>query len=535
VRFEETCAPVEEDQTQDQNARVHSLPPASSALGVVPSEALRTADSSTTHSLSLPLPAPPHPPPPPPPSEAPLPPTIFNKALETNKYLNAAAVRLYTHFMNELSDFVTQQGEVVSMRVAVQERRKELHTLRERVSRCDMMLINCVREQMNGGMAPNKHTTLKHFEASQAARDLIGPVESEYEPLEVLLGSKEHLLVEKYSRLEKTFEHFFRLSIAPATKPKEPSEIEYEASSADSVVDEGAAPGGTDHLHGAFIGENVGIGQHPRHSGELKPTIEERWVPGALHRRSMSLDSTDVARPSRTTSEDGNIFACNSTGTLDHIGLWITDMIDLAEPGATFSHGSRIASGMFGSSHIEIPDELPDLANDLPVNPGLDEGNPLLLLDESNETRAILSDYLVNFESTPDRVNRWMLHHLRVSPREIYTLHRHITKLTSEPLRWATSVLKQWPHDNFGQNNPFDQGSAELEENFLNPQVLGYHGACDPECRDTHPWPDKDAWLEPKSSNFSTAETAPTRPAHLDTEANMSTVHELSTEYNDGD
>jgi len=459
--------------------------------------------------------------------EAPRPPSLFNKALEANKHLNAAAFRLYTSFMNELSDFVAQQGEVVAMRLAVQERRKQLRTLREQVSKCDMLLINRMREQMNGGLHSSERVVLKHFEASQAARDEIGPAESEYEPLEIILGSKEHQLVEMYSKMEESFEHFFRLSITTAGKAKEPSEIEYEASSAGSIIEEKAAPGGTEHLHGALIGENVGIGQHPNHAREFNPRVHERWVRGESHRRSASLGSTDVPRSSITTFAHESTSFGDITSTLKSVGVWITDKTELTRTGALLQHefGNEIDS--FNSNYIEIPDALPDLTNDCPVNPGIDEGNPLLLLDESNETRQILSDYLVNFESTPDRVNRWMLHHLRVSPREIYTLHRHITKLTSEPLRWATSVLKQWPHDSFGHSEPIEQGSAELEESVPNPQALGYHGACDPECRDTHPWPDKDAWLEPRSSNFSTAETAPTRPPQLEPEHNLPTVHEF--------
>ncbi|KAI4614064.1 hypothetical protein J4E80_006754 [Alternaria sp. BMP 0032] len=398
-----------------------------------------------------------------------------------------------------------------------------------------MLLINCMREQVNGGLSVNERVMLKYFEASQAARDEIGPVESEYEPLEIMLGSKEHQLVDMYSKMEETFEHFFRLNITPTSESKEPSKIEYEASSASSVIEENVTPGGIEHLHGALIGENVGIGQHPSHVREFRPRVQERWVRGESHRRSASLGSTDLPKPSNTTLADEGASFGDMTGTLGSIGMWITDKIDLTGTGATLQNRYKHEKVAFGSNYIEISGALPDLTNDFPVNPGLDEGNPLLLLDESNETRAILSDYLVNFESTPDRVNRWMLHHLRVSPREIYTLHRHITKLTSEPILWATSVLKQWPHDSFEHNDPFDKGSAEIEESVLNPQILGYHGACDPECRDTHPWPDEDAWLEPRSSNFSTVETAPIRPAQLEPEHNLPTVHEFPSEHNDDD
>lgn len=76
------------------------------------------------------------------------------------------------------------------MRLAVQERRKELHRLREHVSKCDMVLINCLREQINGSLPPDERVVLNLFEASQAVRDEIGPIEFEHEPLEIMLGLK---------------------------------------------------------------------------------------------------------------------------------------------------------------------------------------------------------------------------------------------------------------------------------------------------------------------------------------------------------
>jgi hypothetical protein len=459
-------------------------------------------------------------------------PTLFNKATEANEYLNAAACRLYTNFIDELSEFVALQQDVIATRLFVQERRKELHRLREQVSERDIMLINCMRERMNSVLPFNKLGVLEYFEASQAARDEIGPVESEYEPLEIMLGSKEHQLVEKYSKVEETFEHLFKLNITPTEKPTEPLEIEYEASSVASLVDDDkATPVDTEHLHGALVGENIGIGQLPRHAGVLNPRSQERWVPGVLHRRSASLGSTDVPRPRSATFADEGVYSGDLTGTLASIGIWITDTTtDLADAHAILRHGFGDESTFSNRNYIEIPSALSGATDDFPVNPGLEEGNPLLLLDEGNETRAILSDYLVNFESTPDRVNRWMLHHLRLSPREIYRLHGQITKLTSKPFHWATSVLKHWPHDNFGPDDPYDQGSVELEESIPNPQVLGYHGACDPECRTTNNWPTNDMWLvEPRSSNFSTGETTPARPTHFGPELHMPTVHELST------
>jgi hypothetical protein len=114
----------------------------------------------------------------------------------------------------------------------------------------------------------------------------------------------------------------------------------------------------------------------------------------------------------------------------------------------------------------------------------------------------------MDFESTPDRVNRWILHQLRISPHETYALYRCSAVSTEQPLHWATSVLKMWPHDNFGQVDPYGQGSVELEESVNDPQRLGYHGACLPGCRSLDAWPANDMWLESESSFDSRTEAA---------------------------
>jgi hypothetical protein len=531
VRFQGVYEPVEEEKAQEQDVPVHVSSPTGSAARRTYGVSLSTPSSGILCPPSPSLPAPP----PPPPMEAPRPPALFNKAIETNEFLNAAAFRLYTNFIDELSDFVAQQGDVVAMRLSVQERRKELHRLREHVSRSDMMLFNCMREQRNGGHSLGGGAIADLFEASRTARDQIGPVESEYEPLEILLGAKEHQLVEKYSKIEGSFDHFFRLNINPTSKPDEPPDIEYEASSTASVSEENTPRPDHDYLHGAMIGENVGIGQLPMRMEELKPRSPERRQFGVSHRRTASLGSTEFSRPRSTVFSDEAMKAGDSSGILSFIGIWTIDMKDPAGADTMLEKEYEYQTAFFEDNWMEISDASPDSMDDFSVNPGLEEGNPLLLLDESNETRAILSEYLVEFESTPDRVNRWMLHQLRVSPREIYALHRRIAEATSDSWHWATSVLKRWPHDSFGYSNPSYQGSIELGESDRNPQVLGYHGACPPECRITDDWPDQDAWLARRSSTFTVTDIAPTRPAQLDTDSSMPSLDECSVEPKDDD
>ncbi|CAN9440628.1 unnamed protein product [Alternaria alternata] len=535
VRFPGESEPLKEESGKERTAHVQLSSSALSSIDENRVEEICKPKSSPLHPSIPPLPAPPPPPPPPPPPSAPRPPTLFNNGIEANEYLNAAAFKLYTSFIDELYEFVAQQKEVIATRLFVQERRKELHRLREHVSECDLLLINSMRERMNGGDLTDRHIMIELFEASQAARDQIGPVEAEYEPLEIILGSKEHQLVEKYSKIEGSFEHFFRLNITPTSKLEEPSIIEYEASSVTSSSDHTASLEGLEHLHGALIGENVGIGQLPMRAGKLKYESMERQETGISRPRTASLGSSDFPRPRSAIFLEEGVYSNGLSGTLDFIGIWTNDLTKPAGVDPIFETRNAYERTSLEGNHIEVPDALQDSMDDFPVNPGLEEGNPLLLLDEGNETRAILSDYLVGFESTPDRVNRWMLHQLRVSPREIYALHGQITHFASNPLHWATSVLKQWPHDSFGHGDHYDQESVEFGESVQNPQALGYHGACPPECRRTHDWPKSDAWLAHQSSTFSNADIALTRPVELGTESYIPNAHELSTASYDHD
>jgi hypothetical protein len=399
-----------------------------------------------------------------------------------------------------------------------------------------MLLFDCLRKQMSNDATADERAVLVLFEAAQAARDHVGPVESDYEPLEILLGAEEHKLVEQYSKIEERFDRFFRLDVASITKveEQEPPEIEYESSSVASVPEDNARLYGTDRLHGTLIDENVGIGELPRHTEESKGMLSPHnsQKSPASHNRTASLESVDRAKSRSASFPDKGVKPSDWTGALSLIGIWAIGATDAVGMKTIFEDWSADTVPFAQSIQLETSDTISDLVDDLPVNPGLEEGNPLLLLDEGEETRAILGDYLMNFESTPDRVNRWMLHQLRVSPHEIYTLRRYVTKVEelSVTRHWATSVLEEWPHDSLGHNHSYYQGSIEFEENKDNPQRVRYHGACPPGCAYDH------SWWAPQSSTFSTPDILPKPSSQLRETFYKPKPHELLTAlYDDHD
>ncbi len=441
----------------------------------------------STQILALPPPPPPPPPPPivhpapppPPPINAPEPPTLFNREIEANEYLNEAAYKLYTKFIDELSEFVDQQGEVIRMRLQVQEKRADLKRLREEVSQCDMLLINHVRQGMTSGIPSNDATMISLFEAAQAARDLVGPKELDYEPLEVGLGAAEHKLKEKYANIENKFEHFFRLNATSTTKQSLPSKIEYERSTNSSVSKgfkewTGLEPRDTGLLYGTFIGEQVGIGQTPLRMEQGLTEMLPRQEPPVHKMPPPSTDTADLSKKHRS-----------SMATIDDkpgdeppaslLGIAGIEGPDISQSQEIETRDRRISQSLKGVAYhsiIEVSDEQISLLDDLPLDSDLLDGGDLLVLEEQMDKQSIFSDYLASFDNTRDRVNRWILHQLRVSPREVYALGRVIRESSPELSGWAVHVLKEWPNDMLGHGQSYHQGSIEDESDDM---VVGHH------------------------------------------------------------
>ncbi|OAL51766.1 hypothetical protein IQ07DRAFT_678903 [Pyrenochaeta sp. DS3sAY3a] len=485
-------------------------------LGPVPEEpqpsiasptAVKNAQGEVLHSLhtdEVPVSSgpPPHPqppktlaaPPPPPPQKPPEPPTLFDITIEANEYLNEAAYKLYTKFIDELSEFVNQQGEVIRRRLAVQERRVELRNLREHVSHCDMLLMDYLREKITVGLSSKDEYLMKLFEDTQIARDLVGPKEAEYEPLEVDLGAEEHKLKHKYASLENKFEHFFRLNATSTAKQSIPSRIEYESSNgSESSLSRGdrghrgpaQEPRELGMLYGAVIGEQVGIGQQPfrAESGYSATTLQGQDSSEKKDSMNQPSDAPDADESWRHRSNATADETRDTELVPDPSNIPIAGNIDITESQELQTSDQRMTQSLRGvESRAIVP--ITDLSipylDDLSPDPGLEEGNSLLLLEQQCNEQSIFSEYLDQFDNTRDRVNRWMLHQLRLSPWEIFSLRREVHHQLPDNPRWAPFVLSEWSNDPMGHGQTYYQGSIELD---------GSDGIDADELRDT-PYPE---------------------------------------------
>lgn len=410
--------------------------------------------------------------------EAARPPNLFTKQVEFDDCLSEATFKLHTLLFDDLSSFVDQQAMVVTLRVHVQEKRAILKRLREEVSRCDIEFITCVRDCVAAERSLDDPGIMAGFEAAQAARDLVGPVEADYEPLEVGLGAEEHKLKDMYAKLEVRLDQFFRLEADTSLQQHLPTEIEYEDSSEASAafaveLEKPIEPRDIEPSHGAWIGEQVVVGQIPVRAEELIVETLQRRQSNMERPASSSEDFSKRKISSIAANEGDNDWLAEDlagiAGSDEAEGIQVEDRPTIRD--AMRQELSGLFSGMWSATAIEST----ALEDDLGSRPLFELNDTLLLSiippDHDNTLldylcafgikQAVLKEYLCHFENTRDRVNRWMLHRLRLSKRELFDLQREVTVAAPEVKEWVCMVLDEWSSDDLGQDQSYNYGSIE--------------------------------------------------------------------------
>ncbi|KAF2868127.1 hypothetical protein BDV95DRAFT_158194 [Massariosphaeria phaeospora] len=425
------------DPEPPPESTVFPLPPPPPPDGAIP--VFDPTNSSHPH--------PPPPPPPPPPPDTPqaLDPFHPTLGLDGAPRLNKAAIRVYTKFMDELAEFVELQGSVISSRVEVQQERVKLRIYRERVSKCDMDFIDRLRGCMSEGTVAEDAHLQELYQASQTARDEVGPLEVDYEELEVKLGANEFALKEKYTDLEFRYQNFFKLH-ATSTTMVAPSSIEWEDPSQHSNANmrepDEQEPREYQLFHGANIGESIKVGQLPRTVNPPTVSTSEETPTPDKHKpkskqRKLSVEMHELAPHQTTKLSDGEFMADS-----------VDDFYGLGGSPSDWKSAEVRSQNLQWMGDLPPISEFPEeLVEELAAAPGVDENNDLLLRGSDEATQSTLSDYLMNFDSTRDRVNRWLLHKLRVSPWEVFELRRHVAAAPGEVPDWAAKALQCWADD----------------------------------------------------------------------------------------
>ena len=379
----------------------------------------------------------PPPPPPPPPPHGPLPLDMYFTIDGTQvTRLNKNAEKIYHRFINDLGGFVRIQEDITRLRLQVQELRIALQRYRKNVSDCDRVFWDEFRKSWVEGPAFDDPKLVKLYESCQAARDKVGPAEDDYEKMELKLGSEEYSLTGKFEDLKRSYQHFFKLQIGSTTRAAE-SEISYINSVG---ADEEREPRNISKLYGANLGDGVKVGGLPtRGVISLVPAQQEDNAPinsslsasksPVLDRRNSTIITAEDRVKMR--AEDDNLLLEFTFGESRSPKVW-------AEP-------QVIADNLRGIGELPpIPEG--GEADDFPKNV-FEDGKSLLLLGDDIDARSTLSDYLMEFDSTATRINRWLLHKLRVSPWEVFELRREVTASSGIVPSWAKLALQLWEQD----------------------------------------------------------------------------------------
>jgi hypothetical protein len=361
------------------------------------------------------------------------------------------------------------QEEVTSLRVATQEKRAELGIRRNDVSDKDRLFMDALRASWITQTTRQDPDLEKLYEQTQASRNVVGPLEAEYEEMENKLGSSEFRLKEQYEELQRKFNHFFKLQTGNTTIQSRFSDISYESASSGRGTNLREERNIAAPLNGyAMFGENVKVGEIPQpiaipQAPESQNTTsnpqESSAIPSAIPEaqfRSTTIATADDADVPKGQSGDRYVPLEDPTPDLK-----ISDIWPLAY---------KIPDDMRGTDELTtVNDEASALSRDKDL---WGDGRDLLLLGEDDSTQSTLSDYLHTFTSTKDRINMWLLHKLRISPWEMYELERSVQSEYEERIpSWAQMALETWKTD---KATDYRHGPESIEQDSVEqpPDVL---------------------------------------------------------------
>ncbi|KAF2660406.1 hypothetical protein K491DRAFT_774867 [Lophiostoma macrostomum CBS 122681] len=391
---------------------------------------------------------------------------IFTPAADGDTYVNKTAFKLYSRLMQEIADFVEFQNNVTKKRTQAQERRMYLKLQRAYIRQCDTHLF----EQVQEGIASdniNEDDLMLLIDSSQKARDDVIPLEDYYEALELELGADEFALRERLGKLEYRYESFFKLHGTSISTAPVPSNFSFESeSSVEGKEDKDTSPQGR---YRTAVGYAIPIGETPTALANAQETTvdAETMKPKQLPRLK---GSDGVSEP---ISFRHSQHASHTRPENEHIAATLVALRDQEVPQDIAGIGfgpleeDQISTweSLFGVQDPSLLYEHPNrVLEEILLDSTFTDSDPLLLRGSDGDTQSTLSEYLLDFESTRDRVNKWLLHKLRVSPREVFELQRQVQSSQPTAPDWANVVLKSWNTVGIGFDRGYHAGSESWTE-----------------------------------------------------------------------
>lgn len=311
------------------------------------------------------------------------------------------------HLYPDVVSFIKMQSQITRLRLQVQERRKKLRTLRSKVSDTDRQLMDALRIFWATGTTLSDDTLRILYNQCNAARDEVGPMEDEYETLELQLNGAEFALDERFQEMK----------MKPIQTPYSPLPMEdnVEKKSVFSFVsdtdEDDEESEDIAQLHGVKLGATVPIGQIPnaqnqdyprgspkekQASSRLEPSLPKRYsaIHAAEERDELVPHGGDLLLSLDFTAPD---LACETTwNPLDTIND------PVPAPGTDYD----LCDSRSRESDIE---DINSLLPDASLDPSESKGTFQL-------QSSWLQDRLFNFENPDHRVRRWLRDQFWTSP-----------------------------------------------------------------------------------------------------------------------
>lgn len=336
------------------------------------------------------------------------------------------------HGRQPLQFLVHSQENVARLRLQVQERRTALRMKRRKVSESDRQFMDELYRWWGNGRKEDYVRLAELYEECKAARREIGPAEDDYENLELQLGEVEYANTRDTQRL------------TTALQNNTPDEAyAYLEDSRDSISDS----------HISFESSRSDYDERVKGNDELG-IVEGQVLPGdltslALHQHEQTLSGFSMM-PTRIRNEGIDLTTTAGQNTQE-----------IRSSSVDYPSSGNELSAIWNPMPTEC--ERPAMEEDLRNGESGQDLLPLLFPKKEvaeSDSQSTLSDYLLDFQTPHNRINRWLLHRLRMSYTEAMNLKQAVSETGIVDNQWPSQALKLWEKD-AAAISPFETDSTE--------------------------------------------------------------------------
>ena len=352
--------------------------------------------------------------------------------------------------------------KVVSNRLRLKEKRNELREERTRASDLDARFIRAIRQSWEHDQTVDKESLVGLYQEVQAARDLLGPMEDDYNQEEDSNDAAEFQLNDQ----EKRFYRLYHAIVSSGGASTEDGRSVSSSLSSLNSLNGGLAPNRKAREPGLEEYESrVGDANIVKERLENLRREREQYLEEGRLRDRVNLD---LYPPNRAFLEE---YDQNYTELKEELDYIIADARRLRHNG--FEQGVPVAelpSPAVPSLHPDTSSKLEDqhrsVYNDSPA------------LFTEHQSDGVVPDLRVDFAGTMARINRWILDTLNNSPVERAHHKAILMALSDQDLdneAWARLVFKYWRRDQAAVsqlgNSPLNEGTygANIERQDLTP------------------------------------------------------------------